>query len=172
MPFVSQLAIGTVCTLLCINCGSNRRLNPPPLTLNILMQCSLFSISHSFSVHSSELAVYMCEECFRSCCLRGQVSLSHMEINLSRRAFHSKVPSRFTIMSREGVDVSAPLTLLLLNGLLLREHTLKSFYQDKQKDQLTQDFKRNIRDYTQSKTYSLCRYENQLRDQKSNIIYT
>lgn len=75
-------------------------------------------------------------------------------------------------MSREGVDVSAPLTLLLLNRLLLREHTLKSFYQDKKKDQLTQDFKRNIRDYTQSKTYSLCRYENQLRDQNSNIIYT
>lgn len=64
-------------------------------------------------------------------------------------------------MSREGVDVSAPLTLLLLNRLLLREHTLKSFYQDKHKDQLTQDFKRNITDYTQSKTqqvssYSLC----------------
>ena len=64
----------------------------PPLLISPPRNTTTFSISYSFYVLSSKLTAYECEEGFRGCCLQGQFSVSHVEINLSRQAFHRKVP--------------------------------------------------------------------------------
>lgn len=92
MPFVSQLAKGTLCTLFYIDVVLIANYMHPLAQSTFSHHVTPFSISYSFPVLPSELAPYICEEGLRSCCLWRQLSVSHMKINLLRRAFHWKVP--------------------------------------------------------------------------------